>query len=316
MENYSHMELERLSFSSHASSYHTMTAAEHVSRYYIAQQHCNNRHVLDMGCGEGYGSFLMKSWGAVSVTGLDISHDAINNAQKHFASAGLKFVQCDISDAAHVLAPTTYDLIIVSEVLEHVSDMHSVFLNLTSLSHSKTIIIVTFPNRAIEEHSGFNPYHIHHLDLPQFQLLSESHLGKAQSWKLGAPIQGYCAISVDAPLLSNNAASNLALLENHLTHLPALVIPSQTNLQLRPELSHYFVGIWGATTKDIYVTSPQSYFGFIEPWEVIYQQRELISSLQITITRFEESRLGKLRKFFTRTRTVLNRILRLTFSSS
>ena len=313
MEDCLHMELERLSFSDNSPSYHTMTAAEHVSRYYLAQQHCISRHVLDMGCGEGYGSFLMKSWGAVSVTGLDISRDAIMNAQKYFSGAGLEFIQCDISNAEHVLARTTYDLIIVSEVLEHVSDMHSVFLNLKHLSHPQTIIIITFPNCAIEERSGLNPYHIHHLTFPQFQLLSESHLGKAQSWKLGAPIQGYCAISVDAPLLNNTAASNLALLESHQAHLPALVIPSQPNLQLRPELSHYYVGIWGAATDDIYVTSPQSYFGFIEPWEMLYQQTELISLLKSTITAFEQSRLGKLQNFLNSARQLVNRAFNSLF---
>ncbi|MBM6619330.1 class I SAM-dependent methyltransferase [Bacillus suaedaesalsae] len=52
--------------------------------------------VLDAGCGDGYGSFKLSKQG-YDVTGIDISHQMINNASKHIGGESLKFVQGDLA---------------------------------------------------------------------------------------------------------------------------------------------------------------------------------------------------------------------------
>jgi 2-polyprenyl-3-methyl-5-hydroxy-6-metoxy-1,4-benzoquinol methylase len=54
---------------------------EHLHRYAYATQFVQNKRVLDLACGEGYGScFLAKT--AESVVGIDIDERAIKHARK------------------------------------------------------------------------------------------------------------------------------------------------------------------------------------------------------------------------------------------
>ncbi len=52
-------------------------------------------HLADLGCGDGFGSFLLHKDG-FRVTGVDISEQMIQHASKH-ASDGLEFIQGDLA---------------------------------------------------------------------------------------------------------------------------------------------------------------------------------------------------------------------------
>jgi 2-polyprenyl-3-methyl-5-hydroxy-6-metoxy-1,4-benzoquinol methylase len=54
---------------------------EHWHRYHFAARWCEGKRVLDVACGEGYGSALLAR-GASRVTGVDISPEAVAHAQK------------------------------------------------------------------------------------------------------------------------------------------------------------------------------------------------------------------------------------------
>ena len=56
---------------------------EHLHRYAFAIEISKNKKVLDIACGEGYGSNLM-SKSAAEVTGIDIDETTINNASKKY----------------------------------------------------------------------------------------------------------------------------------------------------------------------------------------------------------------------------------------
>src|SRR5260370_283810 len=54
--------------------------SEHLARYAFAQRYAAGKHVLDCGCGTGYGTFELGQ-AAAEVTGLDLSCDAIEYAR-------------------------------------------------------------------------------------------------------------------------------------------------------------------------------------------------------------------------------------------
>ena len=60
---------ERLQFGSEM-AYNAMDAAEHLARYAMLRSICVGKRVLDVACGEGYGSYLLAQWGAASVTAV------------------------------------------------------------------------------------------------------------------------------------------------------------------------------------------------------------------------------------------------------
>ena len=56
---------------------------EHLHRYLFAVQFAKGRHVLDIACGEGYGSFMLSQI-ARSVVGVDIDSKTIAEASSKY----------------------------------------------------------------------------------------------------------------------------------------------------------------------------------------------------------------------------------------
>ena len=113
--------MERLSFDAE-SSYSALESSIHISRYLFAKPFCVGKKVLDIACGEGYGSALMANWGAESVLGIDISPVAIDAAKAHFSQARTRFVQGDIVQSDILSAESDFDVIVCLETIEHVDD--------------------------------------------------------------------------------------------------------------------------------------------------------------------------------------------------
>ena len=86
--------MERLDFSS-ATKYSSIEVSIHLCRYLNAKNYCQDKKVLDVACGEGYGSALIKRWGARKVVGIDCSEEAIKKASEKnkavSASCGYSF---------------------------------------------------------------------------------------------------------------------------------------------------------------------------------------------------------------------------------
>jgi ribosomal protein L11 methylase PrmA len=53
----------------------------HKQRYLIASQYVNGKNILDIACGTGYGTDIIKKGGAQDAIGIDIDSSAINEAK-------------------------------------------------------------------------------------------------------------------------------------------------------------------------------------------------------------------------------------------
>ena len=47
----------------------------HIARYEFAQKYVKDKNVIDVACGSGYGSRILKEGGANKIIGIDSSHD-------------------------------------------------------------------------------------------------------------------------------------------------------------------------------------------------------------------------------------------------
>jgi ubiquinone/menaquinone biosynthesis C-methylase UbiE len=66
---------------------------EHWHRYHFAARWCQGKRVLDVACGEGYGTALLARR-AAHVTGADISAEAIAHARSRYGSlANAEFLE-------------------------------------------------------------------------------------------------------------------------------------------------------------------------------------------------------------------------------
>ena len=90
---------------------------EHVHRYLIARELVPGKRVLDIACGEGYGSAILSA-AAAHVTGVDISPEAVAHASSKYARSNLVF--CLGSCEAIPLEDHSVDVVVSFETIEHI----------------------------------------------------------------------------------------------------------------------------------------------------------------------------------------------------
>lgn len=126
-------------------------------RYAWASRYCRGKRVLDIPCGMGWGTSRILS--AASLTGVDISEEAVADATKRYGKH-IRFQQGDMGrldfpDAA-------FDVICCLEGIEHVP----VEVGRQFLRESRRVLtpggtlLLSSPYCRTQPHSG-NPYHIH-----------------------------------------------------------------------------------------------------------------------------------------------------------
>lgn len=98
--------------------------------------------VLEVGCGYGYLSYSMKSKG-FDVTAIDISEKAVGFARENF---GDYFRNVSISDLDGAVSEK-FDLIIATEVIEHLVDPSLFLKECLRLLKTGGSILITTPNR-------------------------------------------------------------------------------------------------------------------------------------------------------------------------
>ena len=125
----------------------------HQLRYQIVAGFVANKRVLDIACGVGDGSDLLSQAGATSVTGVDLSLEAITYAQTHYSRMGLTFVQ---ADAERFESPDLYDIVVSFETLEHLQDPTRFLKQIHPLLNPQGYLFLSVP---LGETRFLDPYH-------------------------------------------------------------------------------------------------------------------------------------------------------------
>jgi 2-polyprenyl-3-methyl-5-hydroxy-6-metoxy-1,4-benzoquinol methylase len=146
--------------------------AHHAGRYLWAMPRVEGCRVADLGCGTGYGSYLLSWSGATSVTAVDISPDAIAYAREHYA--GVDYRVGDLTDAGTL---PDADVAVCFEVLEHIPSPQRVLA--TALSRYERLLL-SLPNPLFGG-SHLNPHHIQ--DWPLRKLKQQLRIAGAKQIK-------------------------------------------------------------------------------------------------------------------------------------
>lgn len=145
---------------------------EHLHRYALAMQLAENKVVLDIACGEGYGSNLLATV-AEKVYGVDIDDNSIKHAQQkyqQFQPEKLKFIQGDATNIPDIVGQV--DLIVSFETLEHLGAQNDMLASFISHLKPDGIVIISTPEKTLyQKRSPNNPYHVKELNLNEFQEL-------------------------------------------------------------------------------------------------------------------------------------------------
>lgn len=138
-------------------------AYEHWHRYAFAQQLVSDKVVLDIACGEGYGTALL-SQVAGMVVGGDIDQVALAGAIQQYGNAeNLAFVRtsCDLL----AFAPASFDVVISFETIEHIATQQEMLAEIKRVLKPNGIFCLSSPNKAqySDARNYCNPFHVKEL---------------------------------------------------------------------------------------------------------------------------------------------------------
>lgn len=147
---------------------------EHLHRYAAVLDILKDKEVLDVACGEGYGSAMM-SHIARSVTGVDISGEAVTHASSMYKKDNLVFHEGNASDLN--FKDASFDVVISFETLEHLSRQEEMLSEIRRVLRPDGFLVISSPNRPIysEESGELNEFHVKELDFEELnELLRKS----------------------------------------------------------------------------------------------------------------------------------------------
>ncbi|MFA5793899.1 MAG: glycosyltransferase [Candidatus Brocadiia bacterium] len=155
------------------------THYEHLHRYGFAGEFVKDKKVLDVGCGEGYGSFFLAQT-AKSVIGIDIDKAAINHALKKYRQENLKFKIGDVRDIP-LKGKNLFDVIVCYEVLEHIKEQAKLLKEVKRLLKDDGLFIVSTPNKPVysNKRNYRNSFHKKELDINEFSGLMKKYFKNA-----------------------------------------------------------------------------------------------------------------------------------------
>jgi SAM-dependent methyltransferase len=142
----------------------------HLVVYEWIRRRVGGLRVIDMACGEGYGSDVL-SRSAASVVGVDANPEAHEHAKARYSRPGLRFERNMIQ-----LFAEPADAVVFLQTIEHVQDPDELlehFKRISDVAYISTPNVLTLAPPGAER-SG-NPWHVHEYRAEEFRALLERH---------------------------------------------------------------------------------------------------------------------------------------------
>jgi SAM-dependent methyltransferase len=151
----------------------------HLAVYEWIAARVGGLRVVDMACGEGYGSDLMAAAGAASVVGVDANPEAHEHARLRYVRPNLRFDRNAVE-----LFSEPCDAITFLQTIEHVQDPGAVLEHFKSMLGADGVAYVSTPNLLTLAPEGAeksdNPWHIKEYRAEEFRELCEAHFGRVE----------------------------------------------------------------------------------------------------------------------------------------
>lgn len=217
----------------------SLTMLEHLHRYGIALNHVAGKRVLDIACGEGYGSHLMAKK-AAHVIGVDIDEQVIQDAQEKYIAPNLRFVQGDVTKIP--IEDATIDVVISFETIEHTAHHTAMMTEVRRVMKENGVLIISSPDKKYySDLSGYNnPFHVKELYHDEFIDLIQAHFKNI--YRLyQKPILGSFIFTPGNrnTLLEYYGDSNEVAVKDSNYGLYLIIVASNTSLDIPPTASFF-----------------------------------------------------------------------------
>ena len=147
---------------------------EHVARYVFALPYVEDKSVLDIACGTGYGIGVLQrtaSW----VTGVDVDFESARQAKLECNGRSMAL----LGNGLHLpFADKSFEVITSFETLEHLHERAAYLRELERVLHPDGVLLLSTPNanytRPVNGKPS-NPFHIHEYAPDELRGELESH---------------------------------------------------------------------------------------------------------------------------------------------
>jgi SAM-dependent methyltransferase len=140
---------------------------EHIYRYRFAAGFARGKRVLDIACGEGYGSAALRQAGAIEVVGVDTSEEACRHAQDRYG------IDARVGSAEDIpLEDSSVDLIVSFETIEHLVVPDRLIRECIRVLAPGGRLIISTPNKKVfASVGGYSKFHQSELSSVEFTSL-------------------------------------------------------------------------------------------------------------------------------------------------
>jgi 2-polyprenyl-3-methyl-5-hydroxy-6-metoxy-1,4-benzoquinol methylase len=148
----------------------------HLAVYEWIAARVAGERVVDMACGEGYGSNVLAS-AAEAVVGVDANPEAHEHARLRYVRPNLRFERDLVESFSEPC-----DAVVFLQTIEHVEDAGAILEHFKEMLEPGGIAYVSTPNLLTLAPPGAeksdNPWHVHEYRAEEFRALCEAHFGR------------------------------------------------------------------------------------------------------------------------------------------
>jgi ubiquinone/menaquinone biosynthesis C-methylase UbiE len=154
-----------------------ISTIEHLHRYALALEFVEEKYVLDIASGEGYGSNLLAQK-AKRVIGVDISKEAVEFASQKYERSNLEF-RYGTADRIPV-EDKSVDIVVSFETLEHHHKHDEMMREIKRILKADGILIMSTPDKSIyEKRCPDNPFHLKEITFDEFKELINKYFSSS-----------------------------------------------------------------------------------------------------------------------------------------
>jgi 2-polyprenyl-3-methyl-5-hydroxy-6-metoxy-1,4-benzoquinol methylase len=150
---------------------------KHASRYRFVGEAVAGKSTLDVGCGDGYGTYYLAQHARQAI-GIDLSAEAIANAGRRYRRSNLSYL---VMNGIRLGFPAgCFEAVCALEIFEHVASADDLLAETYRLLKPQGVFYVSTPNVESYVATGRNPWHVKEYTYREFHTSLARHFSQVE----------------------------------------------------------------------------------------------------------------------------------------